>query len=70
MNLDLFTWANTVQPRTRQPVQRLGWLNCFVSCRIGTSWWFSPYLVMPDQGKIVPDLKTPITFMGRQERPD
>ncbi|MFO1202978.1 MAG: hypothetical protein U1E58_10130 [Tabrizicola sp.] len=50
-------------------MQRSGWRNEFVVCRIGPHWWFAPYLVIPDgSGKVVPDLKASMLPIAHQFR--
>ena len=50
--LDLFAWA-TPRPKLR----RIGFQREMVVCKIGPDWWFAPYLVIGDGGKVVPDLR-------------
>lgn len=52
---DLFAWA---MPRPR--LERIGFRREMVVCKIGPHWWFAPYLVISDGGKVVPDLKSPL----------
>lgn len=64
VQLDLFSWG-----RPRAKFKRIGFQRERLDCRIGPHWWFSHYLVMSDEaGRVVPDLKSQITFSWHQVR--
>lgn len=64
VQLDLFAWATP-----RQKVQRSGFCREMVVCKIGPNWWFAPYLVICDGGKVVPDLRASLLPTFHQFRP-